>query len=156
MEIIEKYYRENYEKLVWYAFYRVGNRSIAAAEDAVQEAFTRAVKYYKAYDPSKPFEGWFRRILQNAIHQVKEEEQNRGVVSQEIIKEAPIAIKTRSVTLSKEIMDELKNNVSERDREILEAYFFYGLKTREIAEIVPVSHSNVRYIISKFRERIQQ
>ena len=53
-------------------------------------------------------------------------------------------------------MDELKNNVSERDREILEAYFFYGLKTREIAEIVPVSHSNVRYIISKFRERIQQ
>ncbi len=40
-----------------------GNR--ADAEDIVQEAFLRVIKYVKNYDPSHPFEAWLGQIIRN-------------------------------------------------------------------------------------------
>ncbi len=45
------------------AFRMAGNQ--ADAEDLVQEAFLRVMKYFKSYDASLPFEGWLHQIIRN-------------------------------------------------------------------------------------------
>ena len=152
-ETVEKYYRENYDTLIKYARRRVGNYSLPVAEDAVQEAFYRALKYFTTYNNEESFDGWFKSTLSNTINHIKGVERDQGLVMTEekgIVTDA----RMKSVILSKEVIDEI-NNSSDRDRRVFEAYFFFGLKTREISEVIPVSHSNVRYLISKFREKMQ-
>ena len=152
-ETVEKFYRKNYDRLIKYARSRVGGYSLPLAEDAVQEAFARALRYYRAFNERNgTFEEWFSGILRNTINYIKSIEQNQGITRTE--EQAVVNDKRmKAVILSKEIIDELKH-VSDRDRSVFEAYFFYGLKTREISEIMPISHSNVRYLISKFREKM--
>src|SRR3546814_8875926 len=62
-KVIDAYYRENYDSLVKRLSYRLGTRE--NAEDTVQEAFTRAVKYYESC--SVDFDRWFKVLLANAV-----------------------------------------------------------------------------------------
>src|SRR3546814_15218451 len=62
-KVIDAYYRENYDALVKRLSYRLGTRE--NAEDTVQEAFTRAVKYYESC--SVDFDRWFKALLANAV-----------------------------------------------------------------------------------------
>jgi transposase len=45
--------------------------------------------------------------------------------------------------------------VSNRDQAILNHYFFYGMKSREIHEMLGVSHDVVRDVIRRFRSRLK-
>jgi RNA polymerase sigma factor (sigma-70 family) len=148
-EFVESFYRENYTVLVKIARRRVGNYSIVLAEEAVQEAFARAIKYFKTYRSASSFNDWFRRILYNTINQLKTQEMNGGVTMTESEEETTTQI---NIIFTKEVVD-LLNQCSPRDMEILNNYFFYGFKTREISELMNVSHDVVRDRIRTFRER---
>lgn len=151
-EIVETYYRENYSNLIKIARRRVGNYSLVLAEEAVQEAFTRALKYFKTYNKKDLFDNWFKRILYNTINHLKTQEKNGGVTYIEIHDEY---MENSNISFSKEIID-LLSQVGERDLSILNNYFFYGLKTREISELLNVSHDVVRDRIRTFRERLRK
>lgn len=43
-------------------------RGLEDAEDVVQEAFHKAVRYLHNYDPRRPFSAWFYAIVRNAAH----------------------------------------------------------------------------------------
>lgn len=148
--VVETYYRENYDKLVKIARRRVGNYSIFLAEEAVQESFARALRYYKAYKEGESFDNWFKRILYNRINDVKTQEKDRGATYSENDEEQH---HQGDVTFSKEIID-LLNSCSVRDKEILNMYFFYGFKSREIAELMSVGHDLVRNVIRLFRKQV--
>jgi len=65
-KVIEDYYRKNFKRLVNISRGRAG--SYHNAEDVVQEAFTRALKYHKSYNPAMTaFDAWFSRILDNSL-----------------------------------------------------------------------------------------
>ena len=147
---VEVYYRANYPYLIKIARRRVGNYSLALAEEAVQEAFCRSLKYYATYNPSDSFEHWFKKILYNTINQLKSDEMNGGVTYTEEHEEAQHH--PSDVPFSKEIVD-LLNKTSPRDLEILNNYFFLGFKSREISELMNISHDVVRDRIRTFRER---
>lgn len=148
-EFVEAYYRENYTALIKLARRRVGNYSLVLAEEAVQEAFARAIKYFKTYRSASSFSDWFRRILYNTINQLKTQEMNGGVTMTENEGETTTQI---NITFTKEVVD-LLNQCTPRDMEILNNYFFYGFKTREISELMNISHDVVRDRIRTFRER---
>ena len=148
-EFVESFYRENYTVLVKIARRRVGNYSIVLAEEAVQEAFARAIKYFKTYRSASSFNDWFRRILYNTINRLKTQEMNGGVTMTESEEETTTQI---NIIFTKEVVD-LLNQCSVRDMEILNNYFFYGFKTREISELMNISHDVVRDRIRTFRER---
>ena len=62
MDIIEEFYKENFDKLVVQLSRRAG--SLENAEDIVQEAFLRALTYKDAYNPKlNQFSTWFNGIL---------------------------------------------------------------------------------------------
>jgi RNA polymerase sigma-70 factor, ECF subfamily len=53
----------------------------AEAGDVVQEAFLRAMRYFKSYDPSLPFEAWLSQIMRNVYLSSLRSEARRRQVS---------------------------------------------------------------------------
>ena len=51
------------------------------AGDVVQEAFLRAMKYFKTYDPTLPFEAWLSQIMRNVYLTSLRKEASRRSVS---------------------------------------------------------------------------
>lgn len=51
------------------------------ARDLVQEAFTRAFEHRDRYDPSRPFESWVFKIMQNIYLDMVRRKENQGKVS---------------------------------------------------------------------------
>lgn len=50
------------------------------AGDVVQEAFLRAMRYFKTYDPSLPFDAWLNQILRNVwLTSLRKEAAHRSV-----------------------------------------------------------------------------
>jgi RNA polymerase sigma factor (sigma-70 family) len=150
--IIEAYYRENYNLLIKIARRRVGDYSLVLAEEAVQETFSRVLRYYKTYNEADNFDSWFKRILYNCIHNIKRQEQDRGVTMKEEDEEATSQGDT---ILTKEILD-LFGQQTPRNLEILNMYFFYGFKSQEIANLTSVSHDVVRDVVRTFRKRVRE
>lgn len=152
-EFIETYYRENSNKLIKFARKRVGNYCLYLAEEAVQEAFFKALKYYRAYDKEGDFDKWFGKILTNCINDIKNNERDRGVNhSKEIDDQKDMSIEPRAIT--KELSDLIATQKPQHI-EILTMYFLQGFRTKEIAEYLSMSDDRVRYFVSSFRKRVR-
>jgi RNA polymerase sigma factor (sigma-70 family) len=148
---IEQHYRKHYAPIVSrYSRYAGGYHN---AEDVVQEAYTRACQYWEACNTSKGFNGWFSQILVNCLRDKIGDERTRGAIDREdfVTETRPRVFNKLLVGDVKKIIDDNKPEV----RDILNLYFFKEMKTCEIAEIVPQSHSNVRTIISNFRKGLR-
>lgn len=154
-EVIEEHYRKNYKTLVNHMVNRVPNKSHALAEEVVQEAYCRALKYYDGFDPTrKPFSTWFNRILNNACSAcLQEEGGNLPSLDDEEMDLEPfrimedVDIPFELVVMIQESMKKQKADVFE----VLNMFFNLGMKTREIAECVEFNHGNIRQIIRRFR-----
>lgn len=151
-QFIEIYYRENYDKRVKFARKRIGNYNLALAEEAVQEAFFKALKYFPAYNKEEGFENWFGTILINCINDVKNAERDRGVSYNEDLDGEEF---NDDFEITKEVVDLFAKEPG-RNRAILNMYFFYDFKSREIAEVMQLSHDVVRDVIRAFRRRIRR
>lgn len=149
-EFIETYFRENYKERLKFARKRVGNYNLALAEEALQEAFCRALKYFPTYNPEEDFEAWFGKILINCINDIKRIEGDRGVSHTETSGNDYIT----TIPFNKEVV-ELFEKETPRNQEVLNMYFFYGYKSREVAEFMHISHDSVRDIIRTFRKRVR-
>lgn len=152
MKELETYFRENYNSLVKIARRRVGGYSLSLAEDAVQEAFCRALRYQRTYK-GDDLDVWFRSILHNAVNQIKGQERDRGVTYRDDM-ESDLLVNQERIELPASVGEALSRS-SERDQEILNMRFFFGFKTREIHELLNISHDVVRDVIRRFKERLR-
>lgn len=154
-DTVEAHYRENYSRLVKKMAWRVPNRSLALAEEVVQESYSRALKYFRTFNPEiKDFEVWFGMIMNNSLKVCKKEEGNGGAVevSEDLVDQyIPTREEREHYT---DIVDRIKDK-SKTDREILTMFFLLGFKSREIAEYVTKSHTNIRQIILRFRNSLK-
>lgn len=153
MKELETYYRENYTTLIKIARSRVGGYSLSLAEDAVQEAFCRALRYQRTYKGDN-FDAWFKSILYNAVNQIKGQERDKGVVYRDEI-ESDVLVHQERIELPIEV-GEAMHRSTDRDQEVLRMRFLFGFKTREIHELLNISHDVVRDIIRRFKERLRQ
>ena len=152
-KIITDHYLSNYERLVKRTIWRVPNKSKAIAEECVQEAYTRALKYFSTFDERKDlFERWFEGILRNAIHDCRDIEKSRGV-SQELSDEdgSELVPYRKEKLIAIAVLRDMKEDAN---RLVLSMFLLYGFKTKDIAEYTGMTHTNVRQIIYKFRNNM--
>lgn len=153
-KIIEKHFRENYTRNVKRINSRIGHWH--TAEDVVTEAYTRALKYFRTFDPTiKEFDAWFNTILNNSLKKIKKEERDRGIYRpvDEEVDGYPIL---KSDSLSKEVIGAIKTMEDCREKDILMMYYIQGFKTRDISEYLSLGHSNVRMILLRYRTRLEE
>jgi RNA polymerase sigma factor (sigma-70 family) len=150
-DIIGQHYVQNYDRLVKRTTWKAPNQSKAVAEECVQEAYTRALKYYATFDEKKDdFNKWFEGILRNVLNDVREIERDRGV-SKELMDDdgsTELVPYRREKSTADVVLRDMKKNTH---RQVLSMFLLYGYKTRDIAEYTGLSHSNVRQIIHRYR-----
>lgn len=153
-EMINSHFRSNYTKLVKRMRNRVPDNSTALAEEVVQEAYARAMKYYRSYDAEQSeFDTWFNSILNNALNVCKNEEGDRGVTHTLEDNTEDIRINKKDRELHSYILKEI-DSCKQREREVLKLFFIHGFKSKDVAEFCNKSHTAVRQTIFRFRERM--
>lgn len=152
---IDTHYRENYKKSVNRMLGRVPDRSRHLAEEVVQEAYYRVIKYFDNYKPSKEgFEPWFNRILFNCANDCKSKERSRGVVDNNVNVEHVLEEISFDIDTKIYLKNYLKGK-SEIENTILTLVFFKGLTTKEVSECIGKSDGAVRMILMRFRKDLR-
>lgn len=152
--IIEKHYRHNYKQFVKLATYKLNTRE--DGEDAVQEAYARAMKYSNAFEMGMHFNHWFMRILRNVIKDAISEKYGR--MHLEELDEEQVEGKEES-NYSKRLLAIVEKEINEtanaEHREILELYFTYGFSHSEINELTPSKYHTIRTVIDRFKRSLR-
>lgn len=149
---LEQFYKENYR-----AFVKKFTRSsgtIWNAEDIVQTAFERAIRYNRAFDSDEEFHKWFNIVLRNCLIDKLNEE--RGIIFEELDEfewESPLGVDTNMLQSTVENM--LKEENPDH-QPILELHFLKGYKAKEIYQFNSITYPNTRKIIQRFRDKVQK
>ncbi len=154
LEIYNRYYKAMYNTA-----YRILKDS-TEAEDIMQEAFLTAYTKLSMLEDDKLFGGWLKKIVVNACLTVlkKNKEyidvplervdysltENEGVIEEDLIN-----VKAYEVINS---MKQLKTSYST----VLSLHFVEGYDYEEICEILNISNSNCRTLISRAKESLRK
>lgn len=117
-------------------------------EDVVQEAYARALKYLPSFDHSRDFDKWFNKILSNTVKDFKKD---RGGLVVDLDPDYLEAPEGHSEALYGRLIAIYGKGLRADHLEVVKLYFEKGYKPREINEVVDLSLTNIRTIISKFR-----
>lgn len=152
IDVIEKYYVENHSMLVK-RFTRPAG-TVWNAEDVVQTAFERALKYHHTYNPEQVFSTWFTALLRNALIDKLNEE--RGIVYEDFNEfdwEAPSTI---DYDQTMRMIEEMIEEENPDHQPILDLHFLKGYTAKDIYEFNKMSYPNTRKIIQRFRDKVKK
>lgn len=147
--IIADHHRRHFDALV------ARHRWLGAnAEDAVQEAYVKAIQYWDNCEPKTPagFMTWFWIIMQNSAKDMYADGQGHGTEGEKPIQvSVPASQEDRMIAAD---MMAAINKHSEPTRSVLKASLIDQYTAYEIADFLPVSVSNVWKITQRFREEV--
>jgi RNA polymerase sigma factor (sigma-70 family) len=151
--VIHQHYVENYKRLIKSTTWRADTEW--AAQDCVQEAYYRCMKYWNTYNPNIEFGRWFSMILSNCVYEYKNEE--RGHFAEEFWEETtegtPCGSHVQHIFWG---IDKLIDAKPEHMKEILEYHFQQGYSALDISRITEHTYANVHKVISRFREELRE
>lgn len=151
---IEEHYIKNRRMLVKRLSFR--SDSIQDAEDVVQEAYYRALKYIASFNQEASFENWFTRILRNAIKEEKRKKFNLPPIESFDEDEiAPLPDSNMQKRLLKSIEESINEERNEHIKEILKLYYIQGFKLAEIVQITNENYNAVNNMVHKFKRAIK-
>lgn len=148
---IETHYRENSFKQVKKLQGHLG--SYHNAEDAVQEAYTRACQYWRSYDPSLGFTQWFNGILTNCIRDKKKEEVLHGMAMESLEQSPPEPPTVGAV--DRVYLQDVMVQIDAHPKPVayvLRKYLFEGFNSEELSKLTAYSAPAIRKMVSRFRE----
>jgi RNA polymerase sigma factor (sigma-70 family) len=153
-KVIDAYYRENYDALVKRLSYRLGTRE--NAEDTVQEAFTRAVKYYESC--SVDFDRWFKVLLANAVKDAQGDIRTAGLTKSidDATDELEPIIPNHIKDLFRDHMGALSKTKPSFNTEVIRLNILFGYTPREISEQLNLSINVVTNNLVAFTKEVKE
>lgn len=152
--LLEDSFRKDYKK--WYFAVRYKAKTHEVAEEVIQEACYRALKYAPTYNSEKPFDDWFFTILNNALMDKMREERHSGMsVQYKEEFETGYVPDGWSYDVMRKIRQDINKLPSPR-KDICKLYFCAGYTPREITQIVDSTNNAVRSIIKRYRKTIEE
>lgn len=132
----------------------------AEADDALQETFMRAFKYWHSYDPAREARKWLFGIAHNVCVEIA-----RGRKRHLTVAGAPEAVEERSVTeaaldrlSAQENVERVRRELErlpDRARRILELRFFAHMTSAEIAALEDMTETAVRVALHRALEGLR-
>ena len=122
------------------------------AEDVIQEAFYRALKYIDTFNPdNSDMSTWFSKIARRAQYDFMRQETMQGLVREEQPKEEPIVdLPALGISTTIEVEKRI-GEYKENHQHILRLSYLKGYRPREIVEIVDDNLANVYKVLSRFK-----
>ena len=154
--IVEKLYTENRNRFLGIAYSRLNNR--ADAEEAVQEAFLRIVRYPDRFFSIEPHKRlpYSIIIIKNVVLQMFEK-QGKYVFEElsEDIPDCNLSVEDISIgNVARSELVEFIKTLSEAKKQAVILKGVYGLDNREIADVLGITESAVRRRIADAYGRI--
>ncbi len=154
-QVIEDHYKANKDTIIKKITFKAG--SVQDAEDVVQEAHYRALKYIHAYNPNEfEFSRWFSRLFQHVWRDALADKYQRGrpeeVSETDYICEA---FKSNAPQLMELIYSEILNTENADHREVLTLYLIYEYKLREVSDIMGMRSGTVNQILFRFKDELK-
>lgn len=153
---IETYYTDNYNTFCKRFVGRAG--SYENAEDIIQEAFARALKYSDSFDSSKrEFGSWFNTICTNALRDFKNTEKMQGMsisfdeTGPELL---PEPFNTEKLVVKKEIHKRIMQK-EESTRTVLDLYLYKGYMPSDIVAVTEHPRGTILSIIARFTREMK-
>jgi RNA polymerase sigma factor (sigma-70 family) len=152
-DVIEQHYRENHRKLLKMMTFRAGTEW--DAQDIIQEAYARALKYYKSYDGKQPFAAWFKTILNNALSDHRKSRD--GLVTNSFEEEEADGIPcTHYVDRVNFEVDDLIRTKSPQLQEILTYWWKHGYTGAEISQFTDNSYDVCYKALFRFKSELKE
>tara|TARA_R110000824_G_scaffold344886_1_gene531570 strand:- start:30525 stop:31022 length:498 start_codon:yes stop_codon:yes gene_type:complete len=155
--LIEMAYLEHYDVLYKKAYARLKNAM--DAEDALQDTFELALKYYHTYNPEKAGVGaWVSKILSNACNKILQVQRNKGV-SMEFNEEIH-GEEAQMTHVGDQLKERIAGHIAEKNsantRGILSLYFLHNAPMKDIISVIPVSRQYVKQLVMYFRNDMKE
>lgn len=149
---IEKHYRANRAKHVKWLTFKAG--SVEAAEDIIQEAYCRVLRYIGSYREADDFNKWFNRIVFRCLIDYKNEE--NGHTDEEFIEEEADGKPCSQYAdhVMRDVFD-LISTKSVVQQEVLGMYYEMEYSAKDISRITEHSYAMCHKMISRFREELR-
>lgn len=153
-EAIEQLYRDNFEMYTKSLMGRAGG--LANAEDIVQEAFYRALKYNDSYDPARvDLNSWFSTILKRAMYDFKRAELKQGMATDKESREEPtVDTDGFEQKVAEDLLEEIEGR-KPNHQNILHLFFIKNYAPRDITEVLNENISNVKKVLDRFKLEMQ-
>ncbi|QVJ12717.1 hypothetical protein [Pseudomonas phage PSA11] len=152
--IMGRFFKNNYNELVKRVSFRAGTPE--NAEDIVQEAFARALKYWNSYDPErKELGAWFNSILNNALRDFKRDERRYGMCEEFDEEEVDGVVLSQTESGLRKFIDRAIAERPSNVADVLHLYFILGYKPREIVEVTDADAAFVSRMVYNFREELK-
>lgn len=150
---IEEHYKENFNKLV--GFYRLKCGDEWSAQDVVQEAYARALKYFENFNPeTNEFQAWFSKIINNSFRDFKRAE--KGVSTEQYEDEY---VEGFSCTMySDQVMKEIYELIDTKSLaaiEILNLHFKNEYTVNDISAVTEHTRHAAYKTISRFKQELK-
>lgn len=127
------------------------------AEDLVQEAFLTVLDRVSSFRSGRPFAPWFYRILANRAADLRRSRRVREAdplpADLAAPGETPEAVAERRHL--RERIERALRGLSERQRLVVQLFELDGLSGREIAEMLNVEETTVRWTVHEARKRLR-
>lgn len=122
------------------------------ADDIFQEALLKGYRYFYSFDRHKNFKTWMFTIAHNLVKDYYNRSHLVLLEDSDIIPFDPMETQSEDV---KEVYAAAKS-LKPRQREIFFLYYYNEFKVPEIAEIMGLTKTNVKFILHKARESIKK
>lgn len=152
---IEAFYIEFYDLYVRRNARRAG--SMENAEDVVQEAFCRALKYADSFevDNGRDLETWFNTIVRRALYDFKRVETKQGMTAAIDSGETEaIEIDGVDQAMAEEILKIIEEKKNVDHRNVLFLALIRNYPPRDIVEVLDLGIRNVNTIVDRFKQEM--
>jgi len=156
-DMIEKFYREHRDSYV----YRISRKAggLENAEDIVQEAFCRLLKYQTFFEDKgeEALHPYFSRVLNRALQDFRTEDTRQGMALAEYGMDEEAS--NELMGYQKRILEEIKEDITSRKQEhknILYMFFYLGYPPRDIVKALDVNYHMAKNVINRFKHEMRE
>lgn len=157
-KLIENYYKSQRDHLVRTLSRRAG--SIENAEDVVQEAFYRALRYSNSFYGHTEGElaAWFKTIMYRSLKDFSSHERNQGMAMSEPPEEE-LSLTTEEIWEHESDIRDVYNLVMAKPEAVSQSlylYFFGRYRPMEISQILDEPYDTVKKRILRFKVELEE
>jgi RNA polymerase sigma-70 factor (ECF subfamily) len=127
-------------------------RSAADADDLVQEVATRALRYRRAFDPSRALGPWLRRTAVRAWLDHRKRERERPATLEGA--EGQVPARNEGEVGEREELERLLSRLAPIERDVLLRFHQDGQSVREIAAALGMPEGTVKSHLHRARRKL--
>jgi RNA polymerase sigma factor (sigma-70 family) len=152
-DLIEKDYRKNFSKYVLQMTFRAG--SVADAEDIINDAYERAIRYSNSFKEDGDYNTWFGRIRYNCLKDHRKKE--RGVAVVEFDEYDFEGTDCTQFTDEQRVqIQKLLETKSPEQQEILHLHFNLNYSAMDVCAVLGTLYPATHQCIRRFREELKE